>query len=192
MNRVTRGEILGLGAYEEVREHFRGRIIADKKRRRLAVGPHLTVLFENHDTVLLQIQEMLRTERITREDAVQHEIDTYNEVLGDAHELSATVMIEIPDPAARDAFLVRAKGIERHLVLMVGDEAVRGIFDPSRVLPDQASAVMYVKFSLSETAVATMKSGQAEVAFVVDHPDTMVRVAVSSEIVRSLAGDLSP
>src|SRR5690349_291735 len=65
MKPVERTEILDLGSYERVREHFQRRVIAEKRARRVALGPNMTVLFENHDTVLLQIQEMLRTERIT-------------------------------------------------------------------------------------------------------------------------------
>ena len=81
MKPVDRGEILGLAEYEAVRERFRARVIAEKKLRRVQLGPKATAVFENHDTMLMQIQEMLRTERITRPAAVQHEIDTYNEIV---------------------------------------------------------------------------------------------------------------
>ena len=109
MNRVDRSEILELGEYEKIRDHFRTRVILEKKARRIAVGPYLTVLFENHDTVLLQVQEMLRTERITRETAVLHEIDTYNELLGstgqptftrDANGLNIKLPAEKPNDVA--------------------------------------------------------------------------------------------
>jgi len=192
MRRVERSEILDLGEYERIREHFRARVIREKKGRRLAVGPNLTVLFENHDTVLLQIQEMLRTERITREAAVLHEIETYNELLGGPNELSATVMIEIVDPADRAEFLVRAKGIERHIVLAVGGDEVRASWDPFRVLDNQASAVMYLKFSLREPALSALRAGAAEVALVVDHPDVRLRATLPRGMVASLAEDLAP
>src|SRR5882672_7092791 len=105
MKPIERGEILGLADYETIRERFRARVIAEKKLRRVHVGPNVSALFENRDTVLLQIQEMLRTERITRPAAVDHEIDTYNESLPGDNQLSCTVMIEIPDTTERDAFL---------------------------------------------------------------------------------------
>jgi hypothetical protein len=190
MKPVERSEILELGEYEKVREHFRARVIEEKRQRRISVGPHLTVLFENHDTVLLQIQEMLRTERITREGAVLHEIETYNELLGGPGELGATVMVEIPEPAERDAFLVRARGIERHLVLMVGDHAVRGTWDPARAQEDAASAVMYAKFALDGAALSQMRSGTPELAFVVDHPEVQLRVGIPRAVAVSLAEDV--
>src|SRR5579872_7468158 len=88
MKRIDPGEILGLAPYEQVRDKFRARVIAEKKARRVQLGPVVSLLFENHDTVLLQIQEMLRTERITRPAAIQHEIDTYNELVPGPNELS--------------------------------------------------------------------------------------------------------
>ncbi len=121
MKLVDRGEILGLAEYETVRERFRARVIGEKKLRRVQLGPRATAVFENHDTMLMQIQEMLRTERITRPAAVQHEIDTYNEIVPAADELSCTVMIEIVDKAERDAFLQAALGFEKHVWFVAGE-----------------------------------------------------------------------
>jgi len=81
MKPVDRSEVLGLGEYEQIRERFRRRVIEDKRARRVPLGGHMTVLFENHDTVLFQIQEMLRTERISAAQAVRHEIETYNQLV---------------------------------------------------------------------------------------------------------------
>jgi Protein of unknown function (DUF3501) len=189
MKLVSRTEILDLAAYEQVREHFRARVIEEKKHRRVLVGPNVSVLFENHDTVLLQIQEMLRTERITREAAVLHEIETYNGLLGGPRELGATVMIQIADPAERDAFLVAARGIERHIVLVVGGDEMRATWDESRVLPEQASAVTYVKLSLPETACAALKSGKAPLALKVDHPAVAASTELAPDVRASLAED---
>src|SRR5215469_18971295 len=125
MKPIDRNEVMGLADYETIRERFRARVIESKKRRRVALGPNATALFENRDTVLLQIQEMLRTERITRPAAIQHEIDTYNENLPLDDELSCTVMIEIADKDARDAFLRAAAGFEQHLWLLVDGQRVQ-------------------------------------------------------------------
>src|SRR6516225_6933883 len=129
MKLVERGEILGLAEYEAVRERFRARVIAEKKLRRVQLGARATAVFENHDTMLLQIQEMLRTERITRPAAVQHEIDTYNELVPGPDELSCTLMIEIVDKAERDAFLQSVLGFEKHVWLVAGGQRI-----PARAL----------------------------------------------------------
>src|SRR5258708_4499038 len=124
MKPIARRAGLVLADYEALRDAFRARVIAEKKLRRVALGPKATALFENRDTVLLQIQEMLRTERITRPAAVQHEIDTYNDNVPGEGELSCTVMIEIPDATEREAFLQRAKGFEGHVWLSIDGERV--------------------------------------------------------------------
>ena len=124
MKPIERGEVLGLAEYEKIREQFRARVIGAKKARRVQVGPKVSVVFENRDTVLMQIQEMLRTERITREGAIQHEIDTYNQHIPGKDELFATVMIEVPDRDEREAFLAKARGFERHVALVVDGERV--------------------------------------------------------------------
>src|SRR6187402_344807 len=101
MNPVDRSELLGLAAYEQIRERFRQRVIGLKKRRRIEVGRHMSLVFENHDTVLLQVQEMLRTERISDERAIEHELSTYNELIPAPGGVSCTLFIEYDDPKLR-------------------------------------------------------------------------------------------
>jgi hypothetical protein len=191
MNPVARDEILGIAEYESIRGPFRARVIGEKKRRRTSLGPHVTVVFENHDTVLLQVQEMLRTERITREAAVQHEIDTYNELIPAPAELSATLMIEIPDPTERDAFLTAAAGIETHVSLWVGDWRVPAVFAADRVLPDRASAVLYLKFPLPEPAHAAARERSAPLRLAIDHPAYAASSLLGPDLAASLAEDLA-
>ena len=97
MKKVKRDELLDLGAYEQIRERFRAAVIEEKRNRRFSVSDELSIVFENHTTVLFQIQEMLRTERITREAPIQHELETYNELIPAPGELSATLFVEIAD-----------------------------------------------------------------------------------------------
>jgi len=191
MKPVERNEVLGLAEYEGIRGPFRARVIEEKKRRRVSVGPKLTALFENHDTVLLQVQEMLRTERITREAAVQHEIDTYNQLVPSRRELSATFMIEIPDPAERERFLADAAGLERHVALSVDGRRVGATYEAERVLPDRASAVLYVKFPLGDEAWRAVSAGKAEVRVVVDHPAYEASTPLPPPLLASLAEDLA-
>jgi hypothetical protein len=193
MKLVERGEILGLAEYEMVRERFRARVIAEKKRRRIAVGPKVTVLFENHDSVLLQIQEMLRTERITRPAAVQHEIDTYNEIVPGPDELSTTVMIEIPDKVERDAFLRDALGFERHVWLVAGGDRVQARPLDRGAPEGRTTAVHYLKFRLPQSVADALRSDASEVpsvALEIDHPAYGARVALPPETVREVAQDL--
>src|SRR5687768_16432109 len=94
MKPITRDELLELGAYEKLRDAFLRSVLERKKARYVKLGENMTALFENRDTVLLQIQEMLRTERITQEAAIAHELETYNELVPGERELSVTLFIE--------------------------------------------------------------------------------------------------
>ena len=195
MKPIDRNEILGLADYEAIREPFRARVIGEKKLRRVALGPKATALFENRDTVLLQIQEMLRTERITRPAAVKHEIDTYNENVPGDDELSCTVMIEIEDASEREAFLQGAKGFERHVWLVVDGERIPAIGRDRGTDEDRTTAVHYLKFALPKPVAEGLRgaaSGKASpaVELTVDHAVYTVKVGLPPVTVRMLGEDL--
>ena len=196
---VERSEVLPLGEYEAVREHFRGRVIEEKKRRRVKLGDRVTVLFESHDTVLLQVQEMLRTERISRESAITHEIETYNALLGGPSDLGATLMIEIDDNDERVRFLAAAKGLAAAVRLKVGDSVVAATIDPARDHADRSSAVVYLVFSLEAAARAALekvakkeaKPADLAITLSVDHPAYQATADLPAATVASLAGETS-
>jgi hypothetical protein len=187
---VERNEILRLGDYERVRPQFRARVIAEKRDRRIHVGERVSAVFETHDSVLLQVQEMLRTERITREPAIQHEIETYNELVPGAGELSLTAMIEIDDKLERDRFLVAARGIERAFYVEVDGERFGSHVNPARVVDDRASAVLYLKFALAPEAADRVRAGAAEVVVGIEHDAYTARAPLSPAILACLADDL--
>ena len=199
MKPVERGEVLGLADYETIRDRFRARVIEEMKSRRVKLGDQASCVFENHDTVLMQIQEMLRTERITREAAVLHEIATYNELIPGPHELSATALIEIDDKEVRDRFMREAAGLDKTFFLEVDGERCPGKHDAARFDPERTTAVHYLKFVLgekSETAlrdVLAKKRTPAEVvvSLGVDHPYYRASVNLPPALVLSLAEDLA-
>ena len=194
MQLVERSEILKLSEYEPLREHFRARVIAEKKARRVQLGDKISGVFENHDTVLLQIQEMLRTERISREPAIAHEMETYNQLVPLANELSFTAMIEIDDREPREKFLVDATGIEQSFSVVVttpnGEEKCAAKWDPARVLDDRASAVLYMKFPLTNAAAEALKTGNAKAQLRVEHSAYKASVEIAPQTLASLAEDL--
>jgi hypothetical protein len=149
MKPVSRGELLDLAGYEEIRERFRARIIEEKRHRRLAVGEHMTFIWENHDTMLYQVQEMLRTERITSESAIAHELETYNTLVPKAGQLSSTLMIEYTDPAERRVMLDKLASLRQEVALHVGERVITGVFhdQPGEEL-DRLPAVNYVTFEV--------------------------------------------
>lgn len=191
MRVVERSEILPIGEYELVRPRFRARVIEEKRPRRVKLGEQMSAVFENHDSVLLQIQEMLRTERITSESAIKHEIDTYNELVPGDGELSLTLFVEIPEPAIRHSMLIELKGLERSVAVEVNGVRYPLTSDPKGVMEDRTTAVHYFKAKLDASAVAAIQEKQANVAVVVDHPRYQARAELSPLSIAKLAEDLS-
>ena len=113
MNKLTLDDIKDHRAYERERPEFRAQIIAMKKRRRIQLGPLLTLTFENTDTMRFQVQEMARVERMLTDEQIQHEVDTYNELIPGQGQLSATLFIEIADTAKLYEWLPKLVGIQR-------------------------------------------------------------------------------
>jgi Protein of unknown function (DUF3501) len=192
MKLVERSEILDLGPYEQVRESFRRRIIELKRMRRIEIGSNITALFENHDTVLYQIQEMLRTERITREDAVLHELETYNELIPGKDELSVTFFIEYPDRDERERMLAALAGVEDKFYIDVAGTRVPVRNETRGTLSDRTTAVQYTKFALPHAAADIVRSGaKATVALSVDHPAYRARAELLPRTIEEIARDLT-
>lgn len=198
MKPIERGEVLGLADYEMIRDRFRARVIEEKKARRVKLGDHASCVFENRDTVLMQIQEMLRTERITREASVLHEIETYNELVPKEHELSATIMIEIDDKDARERFLALAAGLEKAFAVVIAGAKCPGRVTEDRTHEERTTAVHYVKFDLVADAESALrgvleKKTRAQdlvVELVSTHPRYTASTRLPASLVQSLAEDL--
>jgi hypothetical protein len=153
---VERRDIVDYQTYAETRAAVRERMYAIKAVRRVHLGEALTFLFENTDTIRYQIQEMMRAEQIVREAAIQHEIDTYNELLGGPGEIGCSLLIEIDDPSERAAKLHDWIDLPRHLYVRLADgRRVHAQFDPRQVGTDRLSAVQYLRFPVgTEVPVA--------------------------------------
>lgn len=193
MKPVTLKEIIPFEQYEILRPRLRPLFIAEKERRRLALGEHLTLLFENGQTVWYQVEEMIRSERISAEDAIRHEIDTYNELLPRPGELTATMLIEYADEAQRDAALRELVGIERHLWIRIGERREHARFDTRQIATDRVSAVQFVRFPLGglDQQEFIKFAAEGRIAIEADHPKLNVRALITGPIAGALARDLA-
>ncbi len=192
MKTIAFEEILSLGDYGRVRDRLRLLFIHEKERRRLHVGSHLTLLFENAQTAWYQIEEMIRAEKMTERDAIAHEIETYNDLLPGAGEIAATLLIEYAEAQERDAALVRLVGLERHLWLKAGTQRIAARFDDRQMSEERISSVQFVKFKLEGVDAAKFLelAGKGEVAVEADHPSLAARGAIGGLLAASLAEDL--
>jgi hypothetical protein len=186
-------DVLNFFEYEKVRDERRRRVIALKATRRVALGRHLSFVFENRETLLFQIQEMCRAERITDDARVQDEIDVYGALLPKPGELSATMMIEIVDKEQIQPVLDRFMGIDtgQHVWMQVGkDFAVPGEFEAGHSDEEKGklSAVHFVRFAFPDGAVRAFR--ESPVCLVVDHPAERARAQLSEEAKAALLEDL--
>ena len=186
-------DVLNFFEYEKVSAEMRERVIELKRVRRVTVGRHLSFVFENRDTVLFQIQEMCRVERITDDARVQDELDVYNALLPRPGELSATLFIEITEKDHIQPVLDRFMGIDvgPTVWIQVGREfAVPGEFEAGHSDEEKGklSAVHFVRFAFPPEAVRAF--AEAPVHLVVDHPAERARVELSGETQAELLRDL--
>jgi Protein of unknown function (DUF3501) len=194
---LTLADIADARAYEREREEFRSRIVALKKLRRVAVGPVVSLVFENRDTVRFQIQEMARAERLLSDEAVQLELDTYNPLIPERGQLSASLFIELTSRDQMEEWLPKLVGIERSVHLEIGDGeqavVVTGDVDPDHAghltREEVTAAVHFVHFSVPQAAVG--RFGTGPVAVVIDHPKYGHRTSLSAETRANLLEDVS-
>jgi hypothetical protein len=182
---------MGIAAYQKARESFRQRIIELKQARRVVVGDKVTLVFENRDTVIFQIQEMVRAENISDLDKIRQEIDVYNELSPEPGELSATLFLEIEDQTHLREDLLKFLGIDEAVYFKVGNHAIHARFEAGHSKEDKISAVQYVKFPFSEEARMALVKGE-EAELIIDHANYKARALVDSWTRQSLVQDLTP
>ncbi|HKR80257.1 MAG TPA: DUF3501 family protein [Nitrospira sp.] len=171
MNVLTPDDVLPLDEYEPQREAYRSRIIALKQRRRVSLGPLMTLVFENRETLRFQVQEMIRAERILEPSKVQDELDVYNELLPTPEELSATLLIEITEAASMKEWLDRFMGLDRGrtVAIAAGGETAFGEFEGGHSHETKISAVHFVRFRPNEVMRRAFADLRQPVSLMVNH-----------------------
>lgn len=193
MNKLQAGDLMTLEAYAKARPEMRQRVIAHKKDRTVALGEHITLLFEDDLTVRYQVQEMLRVERIFEEDGIRDELDAYNPLIPDGSNWKATLLIEYPDVEERRVMLARLKGVEDRVWVQVeAHERVSAIADEDleRENDEKTSSVHFLRFELTPL-MKTALAGGARLAMGVDHADYSVGIEIPPESRTALLRDLA-
>ncbi|MDI3258840.1 MAG: DUF3501 family protein [Sinobacteraceae bacterium] len=193
MEKLRVADLWKLEDYAERRPAFRRQVIEHKKNRKLHLGPHLTLLFEDRLTIHYQVQEMLRVERIYERAAIEDELEAYNPLIPDGTNWKATCLIEYEDPAERVRRLAELKGIERGIWTQVGEGASTYAVadeDLERSNETKTAAVHFLRFELDAAARAAVKNG-APIRFGVDHPAYRYEVVAPEAVRAALVADLA-
>ncbi len=183
---VRQEEILDWQTYTDDRDTTRAMVMRLKKSRRIHLGENLTFLFENHDTIWYQIQEIMRAERIVRESGIREELDVYNSMLGGPGQLGCALLIEIEDEAKRRPLLESWLGLQECLYAELADGTrIYAEFDPTQVGQDRLSAVQYLVFTLPEGPVR-LGSDFATLELTVNLDDAQ-RAALAADLAATLS-----
>jgi len=162
---ITPADLIPDDAYARQRRERRQALLPVKRLRRVALGPICTFIFENYDTMLFQVQEMLLTER-GGPAQVPDELAAYNPLIPQGSELVATVMFEIDDEVRREQTLARLGGVEDAFFLQVGAERARGQAegDVERTRDDgKTSSVHFLRFPLTPAQIARFRDPATEI-----------------------------
>jgi len=191
-NPITRDDLMSLEQYAEKRGEFRQQVLLHKKHRQVALGPNATLYFEDRLTLLYQIQEMLRIEKVFEANGINEELEAYNPLIPNGRNFKATFMIEYPDAVIRAAQLEKLLGIEDLLWMQVGDhDKIWSIADEDleRATDTKTSAVHFVRFEVSDEMAQELKAG-TQWGIGVQHPVYSYDLDIEGETRASLLNDL--
>jgi hypothetical protein len=194
MRKITLKDVKNLYEYELIRDDWRKDVIAVKEKRRVLLGDIMSLLFENRLTVLNQVQEMCRAERLAKPEAVQQEIDVYNDLVPALGELAATLLVEITEEANIQPRLDGLVGLSsgRHVWLELNGRKIFARFLEGQGREDRIAAVQYLRFPIGTDPAdgQALAAGAAPVALHVDHPGYRASAVLSPAMRSEIAGDL--
>jgi hypothetical protein len=190
---ITREDLMSLEQYAEKRGEFRQRVLAHKKYRQVMLGPNSTLYFEDRLTLLYQIQEMLRIEKVFEADGINEELEAYNPMVPTGRNFKATYMIEYTDAEVRAAQLEKMVGIEDLVWMQVANfDRIWAIADEDldRSTETKTSAVHFMRFEVSDDMAEALKNSSSWTIGVL-HPAYTYELAIDGEIRDSLLNDLN-
>ena len=194
MEKLNKSDLFSLEEYSINRDSFRKKVLEEKQHRKVYIGEHVVLLFENKNTIQYQIQEMLRIEKIFDAEGIQEELDAYNPLIPDGSNLKAVMLIEYPNVEERKEKLKILKGIERKIWIKVGSHnTVFAIADEDLEREDETktSAVHYLRYEFSASMINDWKN-DASIIMGIDHENYQSSEAIISfDISSQLSGDFA-
>ena len=190
---IQKQDIMPLDVYIKNRKELRKNIVSFKKDRRIALGPYATFYFENYETMLAQVQEMLYIEK-GGDEQLKDELEAYNPLIPNGKELTATLMFEIDNPVSRSTFLSKVGGIEEKVFIKIDGEIAKAVpeQDIDRTSADgKASSVQFIHFKLTDKQIQKFKSKNIDIELGIDHKEYSHTTKLSLENINSLSADFN-
>ncbi|MCH7939140.1 MAG: DUF3501 family protein [Candidatus Marinimicrobia bacterium] len=194
MEKIKLADLLDITEYEKIRPESRQEVMDHKKIRRIQLGSEISLTFEDRTTIIFQIQEMMRAERLVHDSQIQAEIDVYNDLIPDQGELSATLFIEITESDQVKEKLHKFLGLTdgESLWLQVGDTKIYATFEEGRAEEDKISSVHYIRFTLTKSVQESLENSAIEAKIGIDQGTYKYTTVLSSDSRKSLINDLRP
>ena len=191
MAKIIKKDLLDIIEYEKIRDVYRKDIINYKKNRRISLGPNLTIVFENKKTLMFQIQEIMRAERLVHDKQIQNEIDVYTSIMPPKGGLSATLFLEVTEERKIKSVLNSFIGLSlgNFVYFQIGDKKVNAVFETGREKEDNISSVHYIQFNFDQDNLDDFKKSNIRVALVIDFKDYGYSVEIINEVRDSLIND---
>ena len=190
---IEKKDIMPLDVYTKQRKELRKNIVVFKKDRRIALGPYATFYFENFETMLAQVQEMLYIEK-GGDEQLKDELEAYNPLIPNGKELISTLMFEIDNPVSRATFLSKVGGIEENVFMKIDGEIVKAVpeKDVDRTSAQgKASSVQFIHFKFNEVQIEKFKLGLADVEIGIDHKEYSHTTKLTETTIKSLSLDFN-
>ena len=191
MIKIKIEELLDIIEYEKIRNMYRKDIIKYKKNRRISLGPNITIVFENKKTLMFQIQEIMRAERLVHDKQIQSEIDVYTSIMPPKRGLSATLFLEVTEESKIKSVLNSFIGLSlgNFIFFQVGDKKVNVVFETGREKEDNISSVHYIKFKFDKDILADFKNKDIKAGLVINFKDYNYSFDIVNEFRNSLIKD---
>ena len=192
MKPIVITDLMNIIEYEKVRNDYRSELMDYKKKRRISLGPNITITFENRKTMKFQIQEMMRAERMVHDNQIQEEIDVYNSLLPLVNGLSATLFIEVTDEAQIRPVLNQFIGLTEGKVVYfeIADQKVYAEFEIGREESNKISSVHYIQFNFNATAKAAFFDNPESVKLIIDYKNYNYSETINEIMYKSWSEDL--
>ena len=192
MKPIVLSDLMNIIEYEKVRNDYRSELMDYKKKRRISLGPNITITFENRKTMKFQIQEMMRAERMVHDDQIQEEIDVYNSLLPLVNGLSATLFIEVTDEDQIRPVLSQFIGLTEGeaVYFEIEDEKVYAEFETGREQSNKISSVHYIQFNFNATAKAAFFDNPESVKLIINYKNYNYTQIINEKMYKSWSEDL--
>ena len=193
LKKIQKEDLLPKEIYEKNRKQLRKELVIFKKNRRIALGPYATFYFENFETMLAQVQEMLYIEK-GGEEQLKDELEAYNPLVPNGKELIATLMFEIDNPKKRSEFLGKLGGVEEKVFMKIDNEIIYA--DPEKDVDrtsseGKASSVQFVHFVLNNEIIKKFKENKTPIELGIDHKEYSHTTKLTEENIKNLSSDFN-